>query len=126
MGAHQTTESSESANEAATFEPGKKVVGESSWEGVARRRRHEISSAIPRNYLVSPALLNKSNQVNLVEECGILSPRELSVLRMSAVGLLKRIHSREFTSLEVATAFCKSAAVAHQAVRFSKPLLDMY
>ena len=89
------------------------------WKIVAARRRHEIFSKIPAEYLVSPASLKPANLSNLVQTCGILTTRELMIVNSTAVALLKSIHSRKLTAVEVTTAFCKSAAIAHQAVRTS-------
>lgn len=88
----------------------------SAWPSVAARRRHEILVRIPKDYFVDHALLSGTNQSNLVRRCGLLSDRELSIIELTATELLKRIHNRIFTSVEVTKAFCKSAAVAHQAV----------
>jgi amidase len=89
---------------------------DSGWEKVASRRRAEINSRIPQSFLVPPALLRGRNHAKLADTCGILSSRELAILRLTATKLLECVHDQTFTAVEVATAFCKSAAVAHQAV----------
>ena len=86
------------------------------WKKVAARRRHEINSKIPEKYHVPPALLKPTNLSNLVQTCGILTARELSIVNSTAVKLLHLVHSQKLTAVEVTTAFCKSAAIAHQAV----------
>ncbi|KAG9242034.1 amidase signature domain-containing protein [Calycina marina] len=85
------------------------------WKKVAARRRQEINSKIPAEYLLSPTLLKPTNVSKLVETCGLLTARELSIVRSSAVKLLESVHNRNFTAVEATTAFCKSAAIAHQA-----------
>jgi len=86
------------------------------WQKVAARRSKEIYEDIPNDYLVSPILLKGLNLTNLTHNSGILTLRELSIINLSATILLDRIRNGIFTAVEVTTAFCKSAAVAHQAV----------
>lgn len=92
------------------------AVGMSDWRQVAAKRRDEIYSKIPVAYIVPPTLLGSTNVHNLAQKSGILSSRELSIVSYTATDLLKYIHNRTFTAVEVTTAFCKSAAIAHQAV----------
>ena len=87
-----------------------------SWQAVANRRKDEIERTIPKEYKVSPHLLQESNRIKVVQTCGILTSRELSIISLTATNLLKCIHDRTFTAVEVTKAFCKSAAIAHQAV----------
>ncbi|KAG0645739.1 amidase [Hyphodiscus hymeniophilus] len=100
------------------------------WQKVADRRRDEILKAIPEEYKVSPHHLAASDRSKLVETCGLLSPRELSIIRLTATQLLRCIHTRIFTAVEVTRAFCKSAAIAHQAtnclawIMFNEALAD--
>lgn len=86
------------------------------WKDIAQSRRDEINRAIPESFLVPPKLLEGTNHVNLARKSGIFTARELGILQLSATKLLERIHNQVLTSVEVATAFCKSAAIAHQAV----------
>lgn len=92
--------------------PGSESV---TWQSVAKRRRQEINGRIPKEYFVHSRLENGS-RVHLTETCGILTERELGIINLSATSLLRKIHCRQYTSVEVTTAYCKSAAVAHQAV----------
>jgi amidase len=87
-----------------------------SWRCAAARRRTEIVTKIPDDYLVDNSLLCRTDQINLVQESGILTDRELSIINLTATELLRCIHNQEYTAVEVTTAFCKSAAIAHQAV----------
>lgn len=89
---------------------------EPSWQTVAARRKADINSAIPPGYVVSPTLLQGRSFTTLPETSGILTARELSIVSSTAIQLLKSIHDRALTSVEVTTAFCKSAAIAHQVV----------
>lgn len=88
----------------------------SHWQLVAARRRKEIQNAIPSEYALPSQLFNRKSHIDLPQTCGLLSNRELSITAFSATALLQRIHSRTYTAVEVAAAFCKRAAIAHQAV----------
>ena len=85
------------------------------WETVAARRKHEIQNKIPQEYRVSQEDLEKAG-VNATRVSGVLNLREQEIVEKSATALLELIHSREYSSVEVTTAFCKSAALAHQLV----------
>lgn len=87
-----------------------------SWQDVARRRQDEINSSIPEAYHVPEALVKGHNFIDLPEKSGILNERELKITSSTATELLKLIHSEIYTAVEVATAFCKRASIAHQAV----------
>jgi len=87
-----------------------------SWEAVARRRRQEISNAIPPEYIVEKQSLKGVHLINLRETCGLLTARELTITSLSATSLLKQIHNESYSAVEVTRAFCKTAAIAHQAV----------
>lgn len=87
-----------------------------SWQSVAQRRREEIVSKIPSEYLLPKSLLQGHNHSHLIEASGLLTPRELSIVSLTATKLLKCVHNGDFTSVEVTLAFCKTSAIAHQAV----------
>jgi amidase len=105
------------AQKANTIETTSIIPKSSTWQAEAARRLDEIQRAIPKEYIVPPHLLETTNKARLVQSCGLLTTRELSITALSAVKLLECIHNRTFTAVEVTRAFCKSAAVAHQAVR---------
>lgn len=49
------------------------------------------------------------------KSCGLLSDRELEITDVQdCVALLEKVHSKEWSALEVTVAFCKRAAIAHQ------------
>jgi hypothetical protein len=91
--------------------------GKPSWQSVAARRNHEINSTIPTEWLVPLDLLESKSSVDLVKKCGLLTERELTIVYDTAVDLLQKLRERKYTAVEVTTAFCKAAAIAHQAVR---------
>jgi amidase len=99
--------------------PSTAVLEKPRWQDVAKRRREELYDVIPKDYLVSPALLKGKIFTSLPATCGILSQRELGITSLTASSLLKLIHKGAYTAVEVTKAFCKRAAIAHQAVRLS-------
>lgn len=88
------------------------------WRAIAARRKKEIYDRIPAEYLVDKTLLSQQRVVDLPRQCGLLTPRELRITEHTAVELLQRIHDGTYSAVEVTKAFCKRAAIAHQAVGF--------
>lgn len=93
------------------------------WESVAARRRYEILNKIPQAYLISQEEIEKAG-INATRTSGVLTAREQEIVEKSATALLELLHSRQYSSVEVTTAFCKSSALAHQLVCFS--LIPLY
>jgi amidase len=85
------------------------------WQEVAERRKEEIKSGISQ-YFAPAELLKDQNSINLPQKSGVLSERELELTGLTATKLLPLIHNGTYTAVEVTTAFCKRAAIAHQAV----------
>lgn len=53
--------------------------------------------------------------LDIPRRCGKLTDREIHITEaFDATALLEKLGSREFTAVEVTTAFCKRAAIAHQ------------
>lgn len=53
----------------------------------------------------------------MFKSCGLLTARELDITDVEdCIALLKKIHSKEWSALEVTVAFCKRAAIAQQLV----------
>ena len=99
--------------------------------GVKAEDRRAINlKAIPKEWTLDPALLkglqtpwekSKNNVIalDLPQKSGILSDRELEITGSYSVQrLLEGMASGELTSVEVVTAFCKRAAIAHQVVNY--------
>ncbi|KAL3427906.1 acetamidase [Phlyctema vagabunda] len=85
------------------------------WQDAARQRREDINGAIPSEYIIPDFLLKGHHFLDLPVRCGILDQRELEITSMTATSLLKGIHEEKYSAVEVTTAFCKRAAIAHQA-----------
>ncbi|KAL4875239.1 amidase signature domain-containing protein [Aspergillus karnatakaensis] len=93
-----------------------------SWQEKAQRKRDELSSKIPSEWRISAELLEKADTVdNILDipgQTGILTDREIDITATSdATALISRLRSGELSAFELATAFCKRAAIAQQLTR---------
>ena len=92
-----------------------------SWQPIADAHRSKISNAIPASHSIPSACLecleDPRNVINIPDCCGILTQREIEITSISsATNLLEDIKNRVYTAVEVTTAFCKRASIAHQLV----------
>ncbi|KAF7926066.1 uncharacterized protein EAE97_010366 [Botrytis byssoidea] len=87
----------------------------STWQAIATRRQQEIFSSIPSEWILPADLLKSKRPLDLMKTCGLLNEREIKIVYSTAVDLLEKMRTREYTAVEVTTAFCKASAVAHQA-----------
>lgn len=104
------------------------------WETKAAARRQQLRDKIPEEWRLKPELLSElktpveqsdNNVVELVfcKRSGILSEKELAITESYTVSkLVEALAAGQLTSVEVTTAYCKRAAIAHQLVRFSDSL----
>jgi amidase len=89
-------------------------MGEPVWRSMARERRKAQAESIPQPWRLKSTPDFKS-AIPIIESCGILSPLELEITNtIDASQLSLKIRSRTWTSEQVATAFCKRAAIAQQ------------
>ncbi|KAI8932578.1 hypothetical protein NX059_010083 [Plenodomus lindquistii] len=86
------------------------------WQLVARWKKDEQHARIPSEWR-----LNKlpdarvTDYTNIPRKCGLLSTEELRITdEYDAVGLAQAIRERKIKCVDVATAFCKRAAIAQQ------------
>ncbi|KAI9376142.1 amidase signature domain-containing protein [Aspergillus egyptiacus] len=89
------------------------------WEKKTQRKRAELASKIPSEWQLSPEFLQKAASLDdirhLPRESGILTEREIDITESGdATALLQRLERRDVSAVEVATAFCKRAAIAQQ------------
>lgn len=91
---------------------------EAPWQSIARRKRQEQQSSIPKDWILKTRPAAKRNNVLAVpRECGLLSAREIELTeRYDATGLVREIAAKKLRSVDVVTAFCKRAAIAQQLV----------
>ncbi|TGO40575.1 hypothetical protein BHYA_0035g00490 [Botrytis hyacinthi] len=102
------------ASELAEEQPSKTSTV-STWQAITTRRQQEILSSIPSEWILPADLLQSKRPLGLVKTCGLLNEREIQIVYSTAVDLLEKMRTREYTAVEVTTAFCKASAVAHQA-----------
>lgn len=88
------------------------------WQQARERKHKEIDNAIPAAWKVPAELLQQQQHsvTRVPHTSGIMTQRELAITEMRAVDLLSLMKSRTYTAVQVTTAFCKRAAIAHQAV----------
>jgi amidase len=92
----------------------------SRWQDRAAEKRARIQASIPKEWLVqSPG--SKTSAVELIASSDLLTPKEVEITRSAATDLVKKMSIGELTSVEVTLAFCKRAALVHQAVSIAYP-----
>lgn len=93
-----------------------------SWQDCAAKKVAETVSKIPRHWRISEEDRDRAKQLRNITGPFIesfLSESEASIIRLDSLALVEQIADRSLTSREVATAFCKAAAIAHQIVTLS-------
>ena len=92
----------------------------SRWQDRAAEKRARIQASIPKEWLAhNPG--SKISAVELIAGSDLLSPKEVEITRSAATDLVKKMSVGELTSVEVTLAFCKRAALVHQAVSIAYP-----
>ena len=94
------------------------------WQELAAEKKARQTASIPKEWLIVTPSDDVSDVTDIPAKCGLLSARELEITEVSSAEvLLSKIATGEWSSVEVCTAFCKRAVIAHQVVRaFSFPL----
>lgn len=97
-------------------------MGIRSWEDIHLDKKAEQAARIPAEWKLSEKDFPADGTVDLrpiARSCGILSENELSITEnYDATSLAAAIAARKYTAVEVATAFCKRAAIGHQLCNF--------
>lgn len=94
-----------------------------SWQDLAAAKKAEQDSRIPPEWKLHPDQLPPEGTVDLrpfASTCGLLTEKDLEITgdQYDATGLAAAVAAGTYTALEVATAFCKRAAVGHQLCNF--------
>ncbi|KAG8159868.1 hypothetical protein KVR01_010505 [Diaporthe batatas] len=87
------------------------------WEARAAAKRADTLNKICLQWRLSAEDVKRaSEQRNLTGPFiqGFLSQQEISIVSMDSVPIVKEIKEGQLTSVQVTTAFCKAAAIAHQ------------
>ncbi len=92
-------------------------VKEESWKTKAAEKRSSTFSKIPREWLLDQADLDKASKQKDLTSPFIeqyLSPEEIDIVRQDSVSIVANIRRTKYSAVQVTTAFCKTAAIAHQ------------
>lgn len=88
----------------------------STWQSIAAQKQKAQKESIPKEWLLKS--LPPTSQLDvrdIARTCGILNAKELEITEdYDATALILALRERMYTALEVATAFCKRAAIAQQ------------
>ncbi|KAL2851256.1 amidase signature domain-containing protein [Aspergillus pseudodeflectus] len=93
----------------------------SSWESKVQAKQAAAATKIPAQWRLPSHILDQLGQdpsgsvLDIPQRCGLLSDRELQITEtLDATALLQKLADREYSAVEVTTAFCKRAAIAQQ------------
>ncbi|KAL8725200.1 MAG: hypothetical protein Q9166_007508 [cf. Caloplaca sp. 2 TL-2023] len=94
-------------------------VPQSSWQAKAKAKVIHLESRIPEEWVLTQAELDKAKQQKnltgpFLEQ--YLSDRQVEIIQYDSMQLLEKIKLRQYTAVEVAQAYCKTAAIAQQIV----------
>jgi hypothetical protein len=90
------------------------------WQAMAKAKVADTWSKIPREWILGREDLEnakKQRQLNGPFIESFLEEGELEIIRNDSVPLVEKIRSGQYTALQVARAYCKTTAIAHQIVR---------
>ncbi|THV54386.1 hypothetical protein BGAL_0028g00420 [Botrytis galanthina] len=84
-----------------------------SWQDIAKDKKDRIDASIPPEWRLKfqPAGDNVMENTDIGD---VMSTNEISITNSSATDLVAKMAKGKLTSVEVTTAFCKRAALAHQ------------
>ncbi|KAL6245427.1 Acetamidase [Rhinocladiella similis] len=88
------------------------------WEEVAADKRKRIEESIPKEWRVEVKDQNGSF-MDLPASSGLLTADELEITNSSGVDLVSKLAAGQLKSVDVTLAFCKRAALAHQALNLA-------
>ncbi|KAH8985891.1 general amidase [Lactarius akahatsu] len=85
------------------------------WQELAAEKKVRQAASIPKEWLIAPPSNDVLDVTDIPAKCGLLSARDLEITEVSSVAdLLTKIATGTWSSVEVTTAFCKRAVIAHQ------------
>jgi amidase len=92
-----------------------------SWQDRAAEKVAQTAAKIPPKWRISEEdreRARKTRNLTGVFIQSFLSENEAAIVNLDSSTLVRKIASRELSSLEVVNAYCKTAAIAHQIVSF--------
>jgi len=90
------------------------------WQAMAKAKVADTWSKIPREWILGHEDLEnakKQRQLSGPFIESFLEEGDLEIIRNDSVPLVEKIRSGKYTALQVARAYCKTTAIAHQIVR---------
>lgn len=91
------------------------------WTDIAAKAQTKLINSIPAKWRIPHDKLPPDEQLDVTgfpRQSGMLTETELKITESFATEIVGTVAAGEWTAEEVATAFCKRAAIAHQLVRF--------
>lgn len=85
------------------------------WQQIASAYKTKLDASIPDKWRIDMSSI-PNNCSRLISTCGLLSDVELEIVKLDATALAQAIAARQYSSVQVTTAYLKAAAVAHQAL----------
>ena len=88
------------------------------WQERAKAKKASQQAAIPKEWLIEnlPPPSQK-NVLSYPEDCGLLTPFEVEITNADDVDeLLEHLRTAKWSAVDVTTAYCKRAIIAHQLV----------
>lgn len=91
---------------------------EPAWKTKAAEKRVAQLASIPKEWRLSAPLPKPKNTYEYLRTSGVLTKEELNITEtIDAAILLRKMASGALSAVQVATAFCKRAAIAQQLIR---------
>ncbi|PSS37707.1 hypothetical protein PHLCEN_2v400 [Hermanssonia centrifuga] len=87
------------------------------WRELVADKRRRQNESIPKEWLITTPPQSLLDVTKVPEQCGLLSAKELDITNTVDVAvLLNKLATSQWSAVEVTTAFCKRAIIAHQLV----------
>jgi len=96
------------------------------WVQQAERAREVLRNSVRKEWLLSPSQCPPATRMNVLgvpEECGMLTPQEITITNSDATGLVQKMAVGEWTAEQVTIAYLKRATIGHQLVSIC-PMVD--
>lgn len=91
------------------------------WQSLAKSKRDSVFAKIPKDWLLPTSFTPQYTETSTISvidvprTCGLLTEKELEITEQyDATELVKLMSNGQLKSIDVVTAFCKRAAIAHQ------------
>lgn len=91
----------------------------STWQDISSRAKQKVLDDIPSEWKIPKDKFpadDVRDVTGIAASCGVLSEREIEITEANATVILGKVKGKEWKAEEVARAFCKRAAIAHQLV----------